>query len=88
MQVTTKDVVLLIVVTFFTSACSGNLFVSPTATLTPTSTLTHTPQPTNTSTPTKTPRPTRTPFPPSPTPELLKVYPLATQELEKVEKGF
>lgn len=77
MQRATINVILLIVVIFFTSACSGTLFVSPTPTPTPTATLTPTPQPTNTSTPTKTPRPTRTSIPPSPTPELPQGTPLA-----------
>jgi hypothetical protein len=64
-------------VMFFTSACSANLFASPTPTFTLTSTQTNTPEPTNTSTPTKTPRPTNTPIPPTPTPELPKGTPLA-----------
>jgi hypothetical protein len=62
---------------FFTSACRGNLFASPTPTFTLISTLTITPQPTHTSTPTKTPRPTSTPIPPTPTRELPKGTPLA-----------
>ncbi len=77
MQRTTINLILLLVVICFTSACRGNLFVSSTATSTSTTTLTHTPQPTNPFTPTKTPRPTRTPLLPSPTFDLPKGTPLA-----------
>lgn len=48
---------------FFISACSENLFASPTLTSTLTSTLTYTPEPTNTATYTKTPGPTSTSTP-------------------------
>ncbi len=63
MKLTMKNIIILITVISFTSACNGNLFASPTPAPTPTSTLTYTPQPTNTIAPTKTPQPISSPTP-------------------------